>query len=88
VFGLYTTTFYAFGNVRKPLLKAPKPLPKPLRNGFPGVGYTAVAYSNRRRFFTFWQPILETVDVHMERQRFLYSFLATVFHMQQDITVA
>jgi hypothetical protein len=47
-----TTAFYAFGNTRKTLLKVPKPLPKPLRNGFAGVGYTAVAYSKRQRFFT------------------------------------
>jgi hypothetical protein len=53
-FGLnVTTTFYVFGNARKPLFKALKPLLKPIRNGFPGVGYTAVAFANRQRLFTF-----------------------------------
>jgi hypothetical protein len=47
-----TTTFYAFGNPRKALLKVQKPLPKSLRNGFASVGYTAVAYSKGQRFFT------------------------------------
>jgi hypothetical protein len=63
-------------------------LPKPLSDGFLGVGYTAVAFSNRQRLFTFLQLILETVALHMQRQRFLHKFKATVFHMQRDIAVA
>jgi hypothetical protein len=83
-----TTTFYAIGNTQKPLFIVSKPLLKPLRNGFPGVGYTAVAYSHRRRFFNSSQQILQTVALHMKTQRFMLSFQATAFHMQRDISVA
>jgi hypothetical protein len=84
----FTTTFYAIGNTQKPLFKVSKPLLKPLCNGFPGVGYTVVAYSHRRRFFTSSQQILQTVALHMKTQRFMLSFQATAFHMQRDISVA
>jgi hypothetical protein len=40
---LFTTPFLTFGNTRKPWPEVSKPLPKHLGNGFPGVGYTAVA---------------------------------------------
>jgi hypothetical protein len=69
-----TTTFLTFRNSRKPWPKVQKPLPKPLSSGFPGVGYTAVAFSNRQRFFTFQQRILAAVALHMKRQRLLYLF--------------
>jgi hypothetical protein len=49
----FTTTFLTFSNSRKPWPKVQKPLPKLLSDGFLGVGYTAVAFSNRQRFFTF-----------------------------------
>jgi hypothetical protein len=69
--GACTTTFLTFRNSRKPWPKVQKPLPKPLSSGFPGVGYTAVAFSNRQRFFTFQQRILAAVALHMKRQRLL-----------------
>jgi hypothetical protein len=50
---MITTAFYTFSNARKPLFKAPKPLPKHLRNSFPGVGYTAVAFGLGNGFCTF-----------------------------------
>jgi hypothetical protein len=63
-------------------------LPKSLANGFPGVGYMTVAFSYRRRFFSFSQPIEITVAKSYEQQRFTWYFSATVPHKQPIITVA
>jgi hypothetical protein len=78
IFNTGTTTFFTFCNNQKPWLKAQKPLPKCISNGFPGVGYTAVAYSNRQRFFHFSPRNTKTVAQLWKRRRFSHPVKATV----------
>jgi hypothetical protein len=50
-------------------------LPKSLANGFPGVGYTAVAFSYRRRFLRFWQQIVITIAKSYEQATVYFAIL-------------